>query len=89
MEPSVINMKKKKNQLSTHVIALQTHCHLEDVLRQDWGMISTSGGHNVSTPSLDSAAIRSGSVYDSEAKDLRNTIHNDCVFLTPNGLSAE
>lgn len=71
------------------MITLQTQRHFEDVLRQAWGRISTSGGHSVSAPSLDSAAIRSGNAYDSEAKGLRNTIHNDCVFLTPNGLSAE
>lgn len=71
------------------MITLQTQRHFEDVLRQAWGRISTSGGHSVSAPSLDSAAIRSGNAYDIEAKGLRNTIHNDCVFLTPNGLSAE
>ena len=80
---------KTKTELSTHVIILQTHCHFNDVLGQAWGRISTSGGHNVSAPSLDSVVIRSGNAYDSDAKKLRNMIHNDCVFLTPNGLSAE
>lgn len=41
-----------------HKIILQTHCHFSDVLRQAWGRISTSGGHNVSAPGLDSAVIR-------------------------------
>ena len=71
------------------MIILQTHCHFRDVLGQARSRISTSGGHDVSAPGLDSAVIRSGNAYSSDAKKLRNLIHNDCVFVTPDGLSAE
>lgn len=55
------------------MIILQTHCHFKDVLRQAWGTISTSGGHNVSALSVDRVVIRSGNAHVSDAKKKPST----------------
>lgn len=66
-----------------------TKYNFKHVCRQAWSRISTSEDHDFSAPSLVTVVIRSGNAHNSDAKELRNMKHNDCVFLIPNGLSAE
>lgn len=68
---------------------LQTHCNFKDVLEKPGAGFL----HLVVTilvfPTLVSEVTGSGNVCNSDAKKLRNMKHNECVFLTPNGQSAE